>query len=321
MRCVVIQNPGPDSQLHIIEAPMPVCGEEHILVKVHATALNRADLLQREGKYPPPADASPVPGLEVAGEIIACGANVTRFTIGELVYGLVAGGAYATHCLVHQNLAETIPQGWDMMHAAALPEALVTVHSTVFLQGQLAAKQHFLIHAAGSGISSLALQMARFVGATTFTTVSNTRKMALAQPLADTVINYKTEDFANLIAAQSLDVIVDFIGGDYFAKHMALLKPQGRLLQIACLNGHRVELNLAQLMQKRLQVIGFVLRSQTLKEKTQLWQSAQLQWGEALRQQHIKPIIDSTFSFNDIEKAQRHMRSGANFGKIVILMH
>lgn len=321
MRCVVIHNPGLDSHLEIIEQPTPLCTDEQLLIKVHAAALNRADLMQRQGKYPPPAGESAIPGLEVAGEIIAIGSKVTRFAIGEHIYGLVGSGGYASHCLVEQRLAEHIPAGWDMIHAAALPESLATVHATVFMHGKFAAQQRLLAHAAGSGITSMAIQMAKLIGATIFTTVSNDHKMALAKQLgADKVINYKREDFATIITPNSLDIILDFIGGDYFTNHVTLLKTEGRLIQIACLNGNNVTLNLAQLMYKRLQIIGFVLRAQPLEEKAKIWQSAHNQWRDALENQQLKPVIDSTFAFSEIEKAQQRMLHGENFGKIVILM-
>lgn len=321
MHCIEIIDPGPHSQLRLVEQAMPRCGNQQVLIKVNATALNRADLMQRQGKYPPPPGESAIPGLEVAGEVITIGQDVTRFKLGDKIYGLVGSGGYATHCLVHQNLAELVPKNWDYIYAAALPEALITAHSTLFMQGQLQSGQSLLIHAAGSGISTLAIQMAALSQAQIITTASNEQKMAQALRLgASQVINYKKEDFAEIIAANSLDLVIDFIGGNYFAKHLALLKPQGRLIQIACMQGHRVELDLALLMRKRLNLEGFVLRSQSLAEKTLRWQSAHQCWGEAIAKQQLKPVIAATFNFNEIDKAQQYMLSGSHFGKIVILV-
>jgi NADPH2:quinone reductase len=226
LRCITIINPGPDNRLEITEQNIPLCNPDEILVKVHAAALNRADLLQRQGKYPHPPGESDILGLELSGEVVTLGKNVQKFKLGERVYGLVAGGALAEYCLVNQYLAALIPDHWDYTYAAALPEALTTAHATIFILGELKTDDHLLIHAAGSGISSLAIQMASHIGATVFSTVSNQKKMDMAHALgASTVINYKTQDFATIIKSNSLDLIVDFIGKTYFTKHLECLKP------------------------------------------------------------------------------------------------
>ncbi|MBA2710407.1 MAG: NAD(P)H-quinone oxidoreductase [Tatlockia sp.] len=319
MRSVLIENPGLDSRLVIHEQEIPVCGSDQLLVRVKATAVNRADLLQRQGKYPSPPGESSIPGLEVAGEVAAIGAKVTGFNIGDRVYGLVASGAYAEYCCVNYNLAALIPDNWDYSYAAAIPEALMTAHGTVFRLGKLKKNENFLIHAAGSGISCFAIQMARYTGAVIFTTASNEEKMEKAQKLgATTIINYKTEEFAKKIAEQSLNLIVDFVGGSYFPLHLKLLKKKGRLVQIASMQGHHVECDLLPIMRKRLKILGFVLRPQSLVEKAALWKSAHKQWRKALINSEIQPIIDSEFKFSEIEKAHAHMKSSAHFGKIVI---
>jgi len=319
MRCITIENPGSESKLLITEQETPVCGDDDILVKVKATAINRGDLMQRMGKYPPPAGTSQIPGLELAGDVVAIGNQVSRFKIGERVYGLVAGGSYAEYCLVNQNIAEHIPKQWDYEYAAAIPEALITAHATVFLLGQLRKQQTFLIHAAGSNITCMAIQMAHKAGANIFTTTSNQEKIDKAVQLgASTVINYKQDDFATIVGSDTVDVIVDFIGGDYFPKHLKILKAKGRLIQIACMQGHKVECDLALLMRKRLHIDGFVLRPQTIAEKSVLWRSAHERWQHALLDGEIKPIIDSIYSFNQIDQAHQRMQSSDHFGKIVI---
>ncbi|CAM4432824.1 MAG: Phthiocerol synthesis polyketide synthase type I PpsC [Legionella sp.] len=319
MRYVHIENPGSYSRLTIENAPTPKFKDSQILVQVKATALNRADLMQRYGKYPPPAGESAVLGLELAGDVVAVGAQVTQFKPGDKVYALVGSGAYAEYCLVESSLAHLIPEGWDYPLAAALPESLVTVHATLFNLGGLKSGQTLLIHGAGSGIASLAIQMAKQVGANVITTVGKDDKIDKAVQLgADQVINYKTHDFEDLIATQSLDLILDFIAGDYFDKHIQLLKPQGKLIQIACLQGSRVECNLALIMHKRLQLIGFVLRSQSLQEKAILWKQAHERWFDVVAKKQIKPVIDSEFNLEQIEEAQQHMQAGVHFGKIVI---
>lgn len=319
MRYVHIENPGSYSRLTIENAPTPECKDSQILVQVKATALNRADLMQRYGKYPPPQGESTVPGLELAGDIVAVGSQVTQFKPGDKVYALVGSGAYAEYCLVESSLAHLIPEGWDYPLAAALPESLVTVNTTLFNLGALKSGQTLLIHGAGSGIASLAIQMAKQVGAKVITTVGKDDKINKALQLgADQVINYKTHDFEDLIAEQSIDLILDFIAGNYFDKHLQLLKPQGKLIQIACLQGPKVECNLILIMHKRLQIIGFVLRSQSLQEKALLWKQAHDRWFDALAKKQIKPVIDSEFNLEQIEEAQQHMQAGIHFGKIVI---
>lgn len=319
MRCVIIENPGPESRLLIKEEAKPICDKEQILVQVKATALNRADLLQRRGKYPPPPGESTIPGLEVAGEVVEVGSAVKKFKAGDRVYGLVAGGGYAEYCSVHQNLAAIIPEPWDFSYAAALPESLMTAHATIFLLGQLKQGQTLLIHAASSGISSLAIQMARHLGAKVISTTSNQEKMDKALHLgASTLINYNQEDFEAVLGTESVDVIVDFIGGSYFPKHLRLLKPEGKLIQISCMDGNKVECDLALLMRKRLEIHGFVLRSQSLYEKAMLWRAVQQQWPTALLNKHIVPIIDSEFKLEDIEAAHARMLNNDHFGKIIV---
>lgn len=319
MRSIQITDPGPLSQLKQVEQEIPNCGDEQLLIRVRATALNRADIMQRQGKYPPPAGESTTPGLELAGEVVALGTGVKNFKIGDRVYGLVAGGAYADYCCLEQGLAAKMPELWDFNYAAAIPEALMTAHATVCLIGQLQEKQHLLIHAAGSGISCFAIQMANLLGAMATSTTSSPQKIAKAKTLGlKRLINYKEEDFEAILTNQTIDLIIDFIGGEYFPKHLRLLKTQGKLIQIASLQGHLVECNLALIMRKRLQINGFVLRSQSLTEKKALWQSAQKQWAAALKAGQLKPLIDSVFRFEDLEKAHEKMITNAHFGKIVV---
>lgn len=321
MHYIHIENPGPHSRLVIAEKATPEITDSQILVRVKATALNRADLMQKKGKYPPPEGESDIPGLEVAGDVVAVGSSVREFKPGDKVYGLVASGSYAEFCKVEASLAHLIPNDWDYITAAAVPEALTTVYATVFDLGQLQPGQTLLIHGAGSGIASLAIQMAKAIKAKVITTVGTAEKLAKACALgADHVIIYTEHDFENLIEENSVDLILDFIGGDYFNRHLHLLKSQGKLIQIACLKGSSVECNLGIIMRKRLAILGFVLRPQTIAEKTRLWQLAHQQWSKALSTQQIKPIIDSTFKFSDMTHAHQRMESSEHFGKIVVFM-
>ncbi|EHL29212.1 NAD(P)H-quinone oxidoreductase [Legionella drancourtii] len=319
MRYVHIKNPGSHSRLVIENTPMPTYKDCQILVQVKASALNRADLMQRYGKYPPPSGESDIPGLELAGDVIAVGSKVTQFKPGDKIYGLVGSGAFAEYCAVDASLAHHIPQDWNYALAAALPESLVTVHATIFVIGELKSGQTLLIHGAGSGISSLGIQMAKQIGATVITTVGSDSKIEKARKLgADQVINYQKQDFEDLIVENSVDLVLDFIGGDYFNRHLHLLKLRGKLIQISCLNGSTVECNLAILMRKRLQITGFVLRTQSIEEKAALWKLAHQTWFGLLTQKQIRPIIDSEFKLEQIEEAQEHMQSSVHFGKIII---
>lgn len=321
MRYTHIENPGPHSRLLIENGPTPEYSDSQILVRVQATALNRADIMQRFGKYPPPPGESEIPGLEIAGDVIAVGKKVSQFKPGDKIYGLVGSGAYAEFCPVEASLAQHIPESWDYTLAAALPEALATAYATLFDLGNFQSGQNLLIHGAGSGIASLAIQMAKFVHGNVITTVGAADKIEKALKLgADQVINYNKQDFEDLIADHSIDLIVDFIGGDYFNKHLHLIKPQGKLIQIACLKGSTVECNLALIMRKRLKIIGFVLRAQSIEEKTKLWADAHKMWLEPLKTKQLAPIIDSTFKLEQIEEAHQYMQSGSHFGKIVILL-
>jgi len=275
--------------------------------------------MQRYGKYPPPAGESDIPGLEVAGDVVEVGRKVRQFKPGDRVYGLVGSGAYAELCPVDESLAHLIPPGWDYRLAAALPEALTTVYATLFDLGSLQPGQILLIHGAGSGIASLAIQMAKLTKAKVITTVGDKSKIEKALALgADQVINYKENDFEDLIEEQSINLILDFIGGDYFNKHLHLLRPQGKLIQIACLKGSTVECNLALIMRKRLQITGFVLRPQSIEEKTRLWNLAHKHWYNSLINKNLVPIIDREFKLEEIGQAHQYMQSSEHFGKIVI---
>lgn len=318
MQAIEIINPGSKSRLSVKQIEIPQCNENELLVKVSATAVNRADILQRLGKYPPPKGAPITPGLEIVGEIVTIGDNVNRFKKGDYILGLVAGGGYAEYCIVHAELAIAVPKNYSDIEAAALPEALVTAHATLFEIGQLQSNETLLIHGAGSGIASLAIQMAKLVGARVITTVSTKNKAEKALALgADNVINYKNCQWADAIQ-QPVHIIIDFIGGDYFSQHLMLLEPKGRLVQIACMAGHRVACSLLPIIQKSLHIEGFVLRSQSIEEKTTLWQSVIERWMPMIVQGKLKPIIDSVFNLGDIEQAHERMLNNHHFGKIVI---
>lgn len=319
MKYIVIENIGPESHLNLVEGPIPPYNDNQLLVSVKAAALNRADIFQRHGTYPPPAGESEIPGLEVAGEIIEVGKKVSQFNIGDRVYGLVGGGGYAQYCIIDESLAHHLPKDWDYYTAAALPESLLTVYGTLYELGHLKPNQTILIHGAGSGISSLAIQMAKISKAKVITTIGQQEKWKKAEELgADEIINYTEQDFQQAIPPNSLDLIIDFVGGGYFNKHLILLKPKGKLIQIATLMGAEVECHLGLIVRKRLKIMGFILRHQTIQEKSYLWAKAHEHFFQFFATDQIKPIVDSVFKIEQLEEAFDRMVQGNYFGKIVV---
>jgi len=323
MQAINLNHAGGVEVLRITASPQPIPDEQQLLIKVHATALNRADILQREGKYPPPPGESNIPGLEVAGEIVAMGAQVKGFTSGQRVFGLVGSGGYAEYCLLDQGMAMLIPDHWTYTQAAAIPEVFFTANETVFELGQLGTGETILIHAGGSGVGTAAIQMACHHGAQVYVTAGSQVKIDKALALgASAGINYKIQDYAaeimQLTAGAGVDVVEDFIGQDYFKRNLSLLKPQGRLIQVAVMSGRTVSLDLALLMAKRLQIKGFILRSRSLAQKRLIKQRFEDRWLPLLVDGKIKPIIDTVFPLDMIQDAHRYMQASQHFGKIVI---
>lgn len=322
MQAVICNGFGATEVLTLQELPVPQPGPDQLLIKVYATALNRADLLQRRGTYLPPKGESAILGLEIAGEVVAWGEHVNGFQVGQRVFGLVTAGGYAQYCLLDQHLALELPEHWDFQTAAAIPEAFITAHQTLFELGGLAAGESVLIHAGGSGVGTASIQMAKYAGAKVYATAGTDAKVRGIQRLgADAGFNYKTCDFFSEIAhrnPQGIDVIQDFIGGTYLNPHLALLKPGGRLIQVALMGSRHCELNLAPLVQKYLQIKGSILRSRTLEYKRQLTLRFKQRWLPVLMAGSIKPIIAKTFALPDIRHAHQFMESNQNFGKIVV---
>tara|TARA_Y100000588_G_C14248038_1_gene922251 strand:+ start:966 stop:1928 length:963 start_codon:yes stop_codon:yes gene_type:complete len=318
MKAIRIENPGKDSQLEICTIDPPSIKACEVLIKVHSFALNHADLLQRHGKYPPPKGTTEIPGLELAGEIVQIGDQTQGYQIGDKVYALVSGGAYAEYCSAHFKLIHKIPSFMDFDTACAIPEALLTVHATVFEMGQLKNKERLLLHGAGSGITSMACQMAKVINAEVISTIGKETKRQQARSLGiDHIYNYH-KTWHEHIEKDSVHTIVDFVGGDYFDTHLKLLAPKGKLIQIACMNGHRVQTSLLPIITKQIMIQGFVLRPQSLRQKTKLWEKAHQKWFNHIESQQIKPVIDSIFTFSQIEEAHLRMLTSQHFGKIII---
>ena len=301
--------------------PKPGCGE--ILIKVAAAGVNRPDILQRRGLYPPPPGASEIPGLEVAGEIVGSGEGATRFKLGEKVCALVAGGGYAEYCAVHENNALPIPSGLDMIEAAALPETFFTVWTNLFQRGKLKSGETVLIHGGTSGIGTTATMLAKAFGAVILTTAGSEEKCRACVALgADFAINYRMQDFVEEVRkftdGKGVDVILDIVAGDYVARNYKAAALNARILQIGIQNGAARELNLMPMLAKRLTHTGSTLRSRTVAEKAQIAQELERQVWPLLHQGKIKPQIFKTFRLEEAAEAHALMESGAHIGKIVL---
>lgn len=323
MKAVTLKAFGGPEVLQVGEVPKPTPGAEQLLVRVRATALNRADTLQRKGAYPPPPGESEILGLELAGEVESWGAAVAGVNAGQRVMALVGGGAYAEYCLVDKDMAMPIPQGWSFAQAAAVPEVFFTANETVFVLGNLQPGESLLCHAGGSGVGTAAIQMAHHVGAKVYFTAGSEDKIDRAMALgADAGINYKTQDFAEeikrLTQGKGVDVIEDFLGASYFARNIASLNTYGRLVIVALMGGSKTEIDLSQIQRKRLAIFGTTLRARPLPEKRKVTRRFVERWLPPLVQGQLKPVIDSVYPMEKVSEAHRRMDSNENFGKIVL---
>lgn len=323
MTVVAIPKPGGPEALVPETRPTPQPGPGEILVKVAAAGVNRPDVLQRAGGYPPPKGASDIPGLEIAGTVVALGPGATRFAPGADVCALVSGGGYAEYCVVHETNALPVPAGLSMVEAAGVPETFFTVWSNVFDRAGLRAGETILIHGGTSGIGVTAIQLAKAFGATVMTTVGSDAKCAAAKALgADLAINYRSEDFVAAIAAatgrKGVDVILDMVGADYVGRNLAAIAPDGRIVQIAFLNGSEVTVDLRWLMLKRVTYTGSTLRIRDVAFKAALASVLKDKVWPLLESGRIKVVMDSTFPLKDAAGAHARMETNAHIGKIVL---
>jgi putative PIG3 family NAD(P)H quinone oxidoreductase len=299
----------------------PQAGE--VLIKVIAAGVNRPDVLQRKGGYPPPPGASDIPGLEVAGEIVALGPDVASWQLGDIVCALVAGGGYAEYCVAPAVQCLPIPQGLSPVEAAGLPETFFTVWSNVFDRGGLRPGENFLVHGGTSGIGTTAIQLASALGARVFTTAGSAEKCAVCERLgAELAVNYREQNFLDAIRAATngagVHLILDMVGGDYIAKDIDLLQPDGRLIFIAFLGGSRAEINFQKVMIKRLTITGSTLRIRNITFKAAIAAKLQTKVWPLLESGRIKPLIHRTFPLDDASEAHRLMESSTHIGKIVL---
>lgn len=323
MKAIVFDAPGDESVMRLGEAPSPALGAGELRLRVFATAVNRADLLQRQGLYPPPPGASPILGLECAGEVAAVGEGVTGWRPGDRAMALLAGGGYAEEVVVPAPCALPIPERLSFEEAAAVPEVFLTVHLNVLQLGGLVAGGSVLVHGGGSGIGTAAIQVARASGARILVTAGSDEKCRACLELgADAAFNYRTQDFAAEAKAatqgRGVDVVLDSIGAPYLTKNLSCLAVGGRLVVIGLMGGAKAEINLAELLVKRVSVIGSTLRTRSVAEKGALVSDFLARLGGALGSGAIRPTLDRVLPLAHAGDAHRAMKASEHFGKIVL---
>lgn len=323
MKAILFDEPCSADKLYIGEFPKPEVGEEEILVEVKATALNRADIFQRMGKYPPPTGASPILGLEIAGVVVEKGSKVFKWKTGDKVFGLIPGGGYAQYAVINEEMAMRIPDKLSFEEAAAIPEAFLTSYQAIVWLAELKAGEFILIHAAASGVGTAAIQLAREIGAKIIITASAEKHFICKELGADVLIDYKSQNFKDVVLNATnnygVDVIIDFIGANYFNNNIESLTRDGRLILLATLSGGKVnEFNVRQILTKRLKIVGSTLRSRSLDYQIKLTKDFYNFAYDKISSGRIKPVIDKVFDWTDVSEAHKRMEANKNIGKIVL---
>ena len=320
MKTVTVSKPGGPEVLQITETEIPILRKNEVLIEVHAAGVNRPDISQRQGTYPPPADASPILGLEVSGVISKVGEN-SKWKVGDKVCALTPGGAYAEFCAVPDSHCLPIPHGLTFEEAAGIPENYFTVWSNVFMVAQLQPNENFLVHGGTSGIGTTAIQLAKAFGAKVFTTAGSAFKCDTTLLLGATqAINYKEKDFATEFKTESksMNVILDMVGGDYTPKNIECLAPHGRIVQIATLNGHETKIDLRKIMAKRAVLTGSTLRPRSIEEKAAIARELLQHVWPLLESKKIKVLVDQVYPLTEVQKAHEHIESSRHIGKIIL---
>jgi NADPH2:quinone reductase len=327
MTAIGIKAPGGPEMLTPEERPVPMPGAGEILVKVAAAGVNRPDVVQRKGLYPPPKGATDIPGLEIAGEVAALGAGVTRWKAGDKVCALVIGGGYAQYCLAHESHALPVPAGLSMTEAAAVPETVFTVWHNVFERGALKSGETLLVHGGSSGIGTTAIQLAKQFGARVIVTAGSQEKCDACRKLgADVAVNYKTQDFVAETKAATdgkgahvgADVILDMVGGDYIERNYEAAAVEGRIVQIAFLGSSKANVDFRRIMLKRLHHTGSTLRSRSVEDKGLIARAVADKVMPLIAAGKVRPVMDSTFPLAEAAKAHARMETSAHIGKIVL---
>lgn len=325
MKAIRVEREKEGQPLVWADAPDPAHGPDEVLVDVYATAVNRADLAQRAGHYPPPRGASEILGLDMAGRIAEMGSNVTGWAVDDRVCALLAGGGYAERVAVPRNMLMPIPKGWTFVEGAALPEAYLTAFVNIFMEAGFRPGETVLVHGGASGVGTAAIQLVRAAGGRVFVTAGTDEKTAFCLALgAELAINYRTEDFAARIREHAgetaVDIILDMVGAPYLERNIGLLAAGGRLVFISTLGGAAVHLNIAALMGRRLRLIGSVLRARSPAEKADITQRFVGRFWAQLEDGAVKPVIDAVFPIQEAEAAHRRMRDNLNAGKIALIV-
>ena len=323
MTAIAIRAPGGPEMLVPEERPVPQPGQEEILVKVAAAGVNRPDVMQRMGQYPPPKGVTDIPGLELAGEVVAVGPNVRRWKVGDKVAALVAGGGYAEYCVVPEPQALPIPAGLSLTEAAAMPETFFTVYPNVFERGALKAGETLLVHGGTSGIGTVAIMLGKAFGARVFATAGSPEKCDACRRLgAEIAINYKSEDFVAAVKKatgdKGVDVIVDIVGGDYIDRNYDAAAVEGRILQIAFLASSKATVDFRRLLGKRLWHTGSGLRPRSVADKGKFARALEEKVWPLVAAGKVKPVIDSTYPLREAAAAHARMESSQHIGKIVL---
>ena len=320
MRAVEISKPGGPEVLKLCQRARPVAGHGDVVIKVAWAGVNRPDALQRAGAYAPPPTASDLPGLEASGEIVEIGAGVSQWAVGDQVCALLPGGGYAEYVATPAAHCLPIPKRMDLREAACLPETYFTVWTNVFMRGGLEAGERFLVHGGSSGIGTTAIQLARQFGARVFATAGSDEKCAVCTDLgAERAINYKSEDFVEILQAEGgANLILDMVGGNYIPRNIKALADDGRLVQIAFLSGPKAELNFAQVMVRRLTITGSTLRPQSDLAKARIAEQLRAKVWPLLDAGTVAPVMDSEFALEDAAAAHTRIESAGHVGKIVL---
>jgi NADPH2:quinone reductase len=324
MIAIEIREPGGPEVLVPVERPIPQAAAGDVLIKVAAAGVNRPDVLQRRGKYPPPPGASDIPGLEVAGTVAAIGDGAVGWSVGDEVCALVSGGGYAEYCAAPAPQCLAVPRGLDLTAAAAIPETFFTVWTNVFERGRLKAGESILVHGGSSGIGTTAIQLARALGSRVFATAGSPEKCAACERLgAERCINYRDTDFVDavkqLTGGRGVDVVLDMVAGDYVPRNLDVLAPEGRLVQIGTLGGPKAEINVGVIMQRRLTFTGSTLRTRPIADKAAIAGAVRERVWPLIESGAVKPIIHATFPLREAAAAHRLMESSAHIGKIVLV--
>ena len=325
MTVIEIAAPGGPEQLKIAKRPVPTPGEGEVLVKVAAAGVNRPDVMQRQGRYPPPAGASDLPGLEIAGEIAALGPNVSGWLIGDRVTALLPGGGYAGYAIAAAPLCLPVPGGVSMVEAAAIPETFFTVWTNLFDRGRCKAGDTVLIHGGTSGIGTTAIQLAAAWGARVFATAGSDDKARACERLgAVRGINYRTQDFVEVMRAETggkgVDVTLDMVAAGYVARNLEIAALEGRVVVISLLGGSRAEINMGMILTKRLTLTGSTLRSRTVAQKAEVADAVRKNVWPLLAAGRVRPIIHASFPLAEASEAHRLMESSNHIGKIVLTL-